>query len=350
MDDFTLATLQDSRNEWCMQLVNILTPLVIEGFNSIFQESWKLCESNDEEDKYLMTFQNFIARVPKWNAEVITKETQRILERSACSYMEDLLTCVHVIQLKVLTCIRVSKNQKKIDINIPKLDDFIHKLYIQVARKLYSNVYLYDKFVTPLQKQKHNREFEVIVQECILNAIRSSMPIEEILRTYLDETIEEDVEETIKEEEVPVEEDVKDSEEIGNIEDDEKSNQLTKSDFDEDKHFDTNDSSLISSTNDKLQELQTTDTMNEKKAITFDENAIANTNTQENELYNNIEEITKLRNETNTESINEGGNNDSSILQIKDDIDSNTLNVETIGGSRVENNDPPILNDIQILV
>ena len=70
MDDFTLATLQDSRNEWCMQLVNILTPLVIEGFNSIFQESWKLCESNDEEDKYLMTFQNFIARVPKWNEKL----------------------------------------------------------------------------------------------------------------------------------------------------------------------------------------------------------------------------------------------------------------------------------------
>ena len=44
-------------------------------------------KSNDEEDKYLMTFQNFIARVPKWNAEVITKETQRILERSSCSYL-----------------------------------------------------------------------------------------------------------------------------------------------------------------------------------------------------------------------------------------------------------------------
>ena len=73
MDDFTLATLQDSRNEWSMQLINILTPLVIEGFNSIFQESWKLCETNDEEEKYLMTFQNFIARIPKWNQEVIHK-------------------------------------------------------------------------------------------------------------------------------------------------------------------------------------------------------------------------------------------------------------------------------------
>ena len=77
MDDFTLATLQDSRNEWCMQLVNILTPVVIEGFNSIFQESWKLCESNDEEDKYLMTFQNFITRVPKWNPDDFKIEPNR---------------------------------------------------------------------------------------------------------------------------------------------------------------------------------------------------------------------------------------------------------------------------------
>jgi hypothetical protein len=332
MDDFTLATLQDSRNEWCMQLVNILTPLVIEGFNSIFQESWKLCESNDEEDKYLMTFQNFIARVPKWNAEVITKETQRLLERSACNYMEDLLTCVHVIQLKVLTCIRVSKNQKKIDINIPKLDDFIHKLYIQVARKLYSNVYLYDKFVTPLQKQKHNREFEVIVQECILNAIRSSMPIEEILRSYLDETIEEDVEETIKEEEVPVEQEI--TENIESINNEDTSN--------------TSETENVATTiteNDLS-------TNQERKEISFDVDNTniedmnsLNVNERQNELSNTMEQITKLRNDNNETLID-----DSSILEIKDDIDRNSLNVETIGGKMPENNDPPILNDIQILV
>lgn len=331
MDDFTLATLQDSRNEWCMQLVNILTPLVIEGFNSIFQESWKLCESNDEEDKYLMTFQNFIARVPKWNAEVITKETQRLLERSACNYMEDLLTCVHVIQLKVLTCIRVSKNQKKVDINIPKLDDFIHKLYIQVARKLYSNVYLYDKFVTPLQKQKHNREFEVIVQECILNAIRSSMPIEEILRSYLDETIEEDVEETIKEEEVPVEEEISENVESSSNE----NNQINE---DDSVNVDTTIMKNDFSSNQG------------RNKISFDDNTLEhvnsiNTNPQQNEISNTMEQITKLRNDNNETLID-----DSSTLEIKDDIDRNSLNVETIGGKMPENNDPPILNDIQILV
>ena len=195
MEDFTLATLHESRNEWCSQLINILTPLIIEGYNSIFEESWALCEENDETEKYLMTFQNFISRVPKWNATIIDKERTRILERSRCSYIEDLLTCVHVIQLKSLTCIRAGKDQKKININIPKFDDFIHKVYIQVARKLYTNIYLYDKNVLPLQRQKHNREFEQITQECILNVVRDNMPIEEILRCYLDETNEEDVEE-----------------------------------------------------------------------------------------------------------------------------------------------------------
>ena len=52
----------------------------------------------------------------------------------------------------------------------------------------------------PLQAQKNNREIEIIVQECILNTIRESIPVETILKAYMDETIEEDVTEEIKEE------------------------------------------------------------------------------------------------------------------------------------------------------
>ena len=54
----------------------------------------------------------------------------------------------------------------------------------------------------PLQIQKHNREMEVIVQECILNAVRESIPVESILRAYMDETIEEEVIEEIKEQKI----------------------------------------------------------------------------------------------------------------------------------------------------
>ena len=192
MDDFVTANLNESRNEWCARLVSIFSPLVIEGVKSIFDESWKLCVENDEVNKYLMTFQELLTRIPKWNNEIISHEKKRIIERSGCNYLEDLITCVHIIQLKVLTCIRVGNKQKKIDISIPKLDDFIHKVYIHCARKIYSNVYLFEKNINPLQIQKNHRELELIVQECLMISIRDSIPTEDIIRAYMDESVEEE--------------------------------------------------------------------------------------------------------------------------------------------------------------
>lgn len=194
MDDFVLSNLNESRNEWCSRLVGVLCPMIMEGIRSIFNESWKISSDNNEIEKYLMTFQNLLCRVPKWNATIIDDERRRIIEKSGCNYLEDLITCVHVIQLKVLTCVRVGARQKKIDISIPKLSDFIHKAYINVASKVYRNAYLFDKHATPLQQQKYNREFEVIVEECLLKTIRDSIPTEAIVRAYLDESVEQEEE------------------------------------------------------------------------------------------------------------------------------------------------------------
>jgi hypothetical protein len=199
MDDFNIGSLHESKNEWCARLITLLTPLIVDGYKSILDEAINLCRTNDEMDKYLMTFQNFISRIPKWNPTIIEAERKRICDKSGCVYLEDLITCVHIIQLKILTAMRVGQKQKKIDINIPKLDDFIHKVYINVARKIYKNVYLFEIDVLPLQIQKHNRELEILIQEGILNTIRESIPVEAILKQYMDQTVEEDVVEEIKE-------------------------------------------------------------------------------------------------------------------------------------------------------
>jgi hypothetical protein len=202
MDDFNINVLNESKNEWCSRLLNMFTPLIMEGIQSIFKESYKLCKSNDELDKYLMTFQNFIIRIPKWSQTILEEEKLRIIEKSGCSYLEDLITCVHIIQLKALTAIRVGQKQKKIDIDIPKLDVFIHKIYIHVARKIYTNVYLFETNISALLIQKNNRQIELLIQESIMNAIRDSIPIDTILKVYMDETVEEDVTEEIKEKEI----------------------------------------------------------------------------------------------------------------------------------------------------
>ena len=200
MDDYSVTTLHESKNEWCARLVNILTPHIMEGFRSIFEEAYKLCKNNNETDKYLMTFQNFLSRVPKWNPTIVQNETNRIKERSHCGYLEDLITCVHIVQLKTMTAARAGNKQKKVNIPIPQLTEFVHKVYINSARKLYSNVYIFERGIPPLVVQKNNREFEIIVRECIFNTIRENIPMEDLLKLYMDDSIEDAIEVSEKEE------------------------------------------------------------------------------------------------------------------------------------------------------
>lgn len=188
MDDYNLNTLTEAQHEWAIKLVNILSPLILDGINSMYNESLKLCEETGEHSKYLMTFQNFLARVPQWNNEMVRKECTRIVEKSGCAYLEDLISCVHIVHLKILTTIRTGKTQKKIEIDIPKLDQFIHKVYTYSSRELYENMYLFEKNVPPLVFQKNRKELNNIVKSAILDSVRCSIPVDQLLRAYLDET------------------------------------------------------------------------------------------------------------------------------------------------------------------
>jgi len=316
MDDFNVSSLHESKNEWGARLLTILTPLVIEGFKSIFDESVKLCKDNREMDKYLMTFQNLITRIPKWNPSIIEQERKRIIERSGCGYLEELVTCVHIIQLKLLTAMRVGQKQKKIDINIPKLDDFIHKAYINVARKIYKNVYLFEINVPPLQIQKHNREMETIVQECILNAVRESIPIEHILKAYMDETVEDDVIEEIKEQVV------------------EKSEALNA----------RGETTFVSESEAK--EI--------KEGIKFNDVDQAVNEKGKEELISapktleRLEEISNLRNIQR--KMDEEADDDNETLKISDElVDLNSLDVHVIGQKSIDLEPNFLLDDIEVL-
>ena len=205
MEDYNSNLLNDSKNEWSIRLMNMLSGHIIDGFRSIFNEAMEVCEQNEEPEKYLMTFQNFLSRIPKWNQNMIEAEAQRIITNSKCNYLDDLITCVHIIQLKILSCVRTSNHNKKIEIDIPNFTSFLHNVYINIARKLYSNIYLFQIDITSLEQQKNNREFENIVQSCIMNTIRDNIPIDHLLKQYIDETQELDIEKKekiVKKEEV----------------------------------------------------------------------------------------------------------------------------------------------------
>jgi hypothetical protein len=339
MDDFNVSSLHESKNEWGARLLTILTPLIIEGFKSIFDESVTLCKTNGEMDKYLMTFQNLITRIPKWNASIIETERKRIIEKSCCNYLEELVTCVHIIQLKILTAMRVGQKQKKIDITIPKLDDFIHKAYINVARKVYKNVYLFEISSMPLQVQKHNRELEIIVQECILNAVRESIPIESILRAYMDETVEEDVVEEIKEQVVEKSAPVNargDSEFIAEVKAKDKQETITTSE-------------IVSNSNSNS---NSNNSNNSSSSLKFnDVDSVLNDGGKEEfinapKTIDRLEEISKLRNEQRKQDEED----DDEVLKISDqDIELGSLDVHIIGQPEVKLDTSLLLNDVEIL-
>jgi hypothetical protein len=211
---------------------------------------------------------------------------------------------------------RVGQKQKKIDINIPKLDDFIHKAYINVARKIYKNVYLFEINVPPLQIQKHNREMETIVQECILNAVRESIPIEHILKAYMDETVEDDVIEEIKEQVVEKSEAI---------------NARGETTF-------VSESGEIKSEGIKFNDVD--QAVNDKGK----EELISAPKTLER-----LEEISNLRN-IQRKMEEEADDDDNETLKISDElVDLNSLDVHVIGQKSIDLEPNFLLDDIEVL-
>ena len=339
MDDFNINVLNESKNEWCGRLLNILTPHILEGLKSIFEESLQLCKTNSELDKYLMTFQNFISRIPKWSQTIIGEEINRIIERSGCNYLEDLITCVHIIQLKVLTAVRVGQKQKKIDIDIPKLDIFIHKVYINIARKIYTNVYLFDINVPSLKIQKNNRQIELIIQESIMNTIRDSIPVETILRAYMDETIEEDVIEEIKEKEIK---DTKELEELKsklNI----PSKVIKEIEEVEDKPLPIYKEDKEDNDIPKLDLIDDDDNDYNTNSIKFNDiDFVRDENNNDDKIhapktFERLDEISNIRNEQRKLEEDEDEEDDDQPIKLKifDNEPSDNLEIETLGNDEI---------------
>lgn len=188
--DTSLDVLGDHRraqDEFTLQLVDALTPPILQGFRDILDSSIELCREQGEEEKYLMTFQNTLARIPGWNASVIAAEVERITQATQIGYLPDLVTGVHIIHLRILSSVRVGHKPKRIEIDPPDFDQFVHRVYCVAGRKMWTYTYLFRRDVTALEQQRNMHECEKIIRDCVVAAVRASMPIETVLRAYIDE-------------------------------------------------------------------------------------------------------------------------------------------------------------------
>ncbi len=176
------TNLVDAKTEYTKQLQNIITNRIYEGFESIYDDCYESCTD------HILLFRNFqkqLEEISKWNHDIIDDETKRIINASECTWIDSLLTAVFVSNTKILTAIKITNDKKNINIKIPKFSHFIHRCYLEAARDFYTNPFLFEKKIPSKLRQSNLRKSLFIIDESILKAIRSLLPIELILKEYL---------------------------------------------------------------------------------------------------------------------------------------------------------------------
>lgn len=182
--------------EYTNQLIDVLKDRLYDRFYEIYTDS----------KRNTKLFRKELENIIKWNQEMIEIERSKIMERSKCEYIDDLITAVFISHTRILTSIG-KKTSKKVNLVIPKTINFIHKCYINIAREIWKNPNLFDNRTTSSEYQKNIRIIDNLIKSSIEYTIRSSLPVRDILRNHLsndsnDEEAPKETQESLEENQV----------------------------------------------------------------------------------------------------------------------------------------------------
>jgi hypothetical protein len=229
-----ISILAEAKKEYTNQLTQILQPRLYEGFKSMYDDTLdalgkEMEERNTQGSSVIKTYQKILKDIPNWNQIMINKEYERILQTSKCDYLEDLIEAVFVTNIKILSSVQINNSSSQnLNVNVPSAHHFIHKCYIECAKEIYKNPYVFDnsKLITPKEKHTNLREVLNYADISISSAIRELLPIREILKQGLTKRV--------YQEDVPI------IQEEGDTEDDSTVlSEITESVMDNDDHIDT---------------------------------------------------------------------------------------------------------------
>ncbi len=197
--DSILSVYSDARTEYTKQLSVFLVPAYFQFYVDLLETSRKTMAA--EPKRALWQFQTYLNEIHDWNMERVRHEIQTIQNHCGCDYLEDLLTAVFIAHTKVLTAIRLSTNQKKVEIHIPKIDHFLFKVLCETSKLLWSSTYLFRDNISGMEKQQNYRQVEQLLHEGMLQAVRSLVPVKSILKDFVHQGQEDEEDKEDKEEE-----------------------------------------------------------------------------------------------------------------------------------------------------
>jgi len=190
--DSIVSVYSDARAEYTKQLCVFLVPSYFRFFLSLLERARETMIN--EPKRVLWQFQNYLAEIPEWNMDKVSSEIDTIQRNCGCEYLEDLLTAVFIAHTKVLTAIRISAKQKKIQITVPKVEHFLFRALCESSKLLWSSSYLFRDGIPSIEKQQNYRTVEQLLHEAILQAVRGLVPVKSILKDFVSLENDEDEE------------------------------------------------------------------------------------------------------------------------------------------------------------
>lgn len=185
--DSILSVYSDARAEYTKQLCMFLVPSYFQFYIELLEKAKQTMVA--EPKKALWQFQTYLNEIHDWNMEKVNHEIHTIYTNCGCDYMEDLLTAVFIAHTKVLTAIRLSSNNKKVEINVPKVEHFLFKVLCETSKLLWGSTYLFRDGITGMEKQQNYRHIEQILNEGILQAVRNLVPVKSILKDFMNQDV-----------------------------------------------------------------------------------------------------------------------------------------------------------------
>lgn len=181
------------KQEYTCHLIDLITPCIHDGIQCIYKQAKKDAEENGNREYILAIFQRYLKGVNDWNETYIEKETNRIKIASGTEhYFDDLVRAIVKTHIILLThSNNISSVIAETFFNNLSINQFVHRCYIESARYIHNNIFLfYDDGISPLDIKRNQIIVKKEIENSIIRAIRGILPVRLMLKEFLANTID----------------------------------------------------------------------------------------------------------------------------------------------------------------
>lgn len=169
--------LVEAKDQYIHQLAEIIAPYVIHSVNGAYQYAKKHAKYGQS----TVEFQKKLKEIPQWNSNTIHQQVSAI--SSKYRFLSDLIAACFVSYVKILSSVKIHAQKPNIRLKLPADDVFVHRVFALSAKEFY---------IDPALVKADRATRMGIVRRSVETAVRDLLPIQDILRAYLGNTVDDD--------------------------------------------------------------------------------------------------------------------------------------------------------------